>query len=75
MKDISAQILATYQISLALIEGPDSVVQLLYGNRHSAPEVDSTVRCAPRPSIDDSSRRDLDEDSIGSREGRRYEMA
>lgn len=37
--------ISIYQIAFAFIEGLDSVVQLLYGNRHSVPKVGDSALC------------------------------
>ena len=36
---------SAHQVAFAFIEGPDSVVQLLYGNRHSVPKVGDSAFC------------------------------
>lgn len=41
--------MSTHQVSFAFIEGPDSIVQLLYGNRHPATEIDDNVSCPSWP--------------------------
>lgn len=40
----------TYQIPFALVEGLDSVVQLLYGNRHPALKIGDGAFCTTRSS-------------------------
>lgn len=41
---------STYQVPFALIEGLDSVVQFLYGNRHPAPKVGDGAFCTTQSS-------------------------
>jgi hypothetical protein len=38
-----------HQIPFALVEGPDSVVQFLYGNRHPVSRIDNPVRSTAGP--------------------------
>lgn len=47
----------THQIALALIEGPDSVVQLLYGNRHPARKFDVAVWDKPHSAFEEERNR------------------
>lgn len=44
-------IMAPHQIPFALVEGPDSVVQFLYGNRHPVSRTDNPVRSTASPLI------------------------